>query len=204
MERRKALALASTATLLVGSTIVSVASVSGASFLGFGASSSHAAAAGSAGPGSAPGVVRKTRNIYDRYVLDLGGGSTNAQSTGSPHAPAAVVALPNFAVGDAPGPSTPAESTPTTRPASKRRTPTTTPHGSTTKVPSTTPTTEPDETTPVTAPPATAPPTTIPTTTTTWPRGVPRDWPKDKPIPPMPPNCREPQLEDNGVWNCDH
>jgi hypothetical protein len=40
------------------------------------------------------------------------------------------------------------------------------------------------------------------TTTTTWPTGVPRDWPADKPIPPMPANCRQPQLEDNGVWNC--
>jgi hypothetical protein len=34
------------------------------------------------------------------------------------------------------------------------------------------------------------------------PRGVPEDWPAGKPVPPMPPNCHEPQLEDNGVWNC--
>jgi hypothetical protein len=43
---------------------------------------------------------------------------------------------------------------------------------------------------------------TAATTTTTWPTGVPRDWPADQPIPPMPANCRQPQLEDNGVWNC--
>ena len=50
-----------------------------------------------------------------------------------------------------------------------------------------------------------APTTTAPrpsTTTTTWPVGVPRDWPANKPIPPMPANCQQPQLEDNGVWNC--
>jgi hypothetical protein len=50
--------------------------------------------------------------------------------------------------------------------------------------------------TPTTAAPAPA------TTTTTRPVGVPSDWPADKPIPPMPANCRQPQLEDNGVWNC--
>ena len=30
-----------------------------------------------------------------------------------------------------------------------------------------------------------------------------QDWPAGKPIPPIPPGCRQPQLEDNGVWNCD-
>lgn len=42
------------------------------------------------------------------------------------------------------------------------------------------------------------------TTPTTRPAGVPRDWPANKPIPPMPANCRQPQLEDNGRWNCQH
>ncbi len=42
------------------------------------------------------------------------------------------------------------------------------------------------------------------TTSTTRPPGVPADWPADKPIPPMPAGCQKPQLEDNGVWNCDH
>jgi len=41
-------------------------------------------------------------------------------------------------------------------------------------------------------------------TTSTLPPGVPADWPLGKPIPPMPPGCQKPQLEDNGVWNCDH
>ena len=53
------------------------------------------------------------------------------------------------------------------------------------------------------APTPTNPPTTqAPTTTTTRPSGVPRDWPADRPIPPKPPGCRDGQLEDNGVWNC--
>ncbi len=55
----------------------------------------------------------------------------------------------------------------------------------------------------VTSPPATAAPAPA-TTTTTRPEGVPRDWPADKPIPPMPAGCRDGQLEDNGVWNCQH
>ncbi len=41
-------------------------------------------------------------------------------------------------------------------------------------------------------------------TPTARPRGVPADWPAGKPIPPMPPGCQDPQLEDNGIWNCDH
>jgi hypothetical protein len=63
---------------------------------------------------------------------------------------------------------------------------------------------------PVTAP-ATSPPTVPKTTaapvtvapTTTRPPGVPADWPANKAIPPMPKNCEQPQLELNGVWNCD-
>ena len=49
-----------------------------------------------------------------------------------------------------------------------------------------------------TATPALAP------TTVARPLGVPADWPANEPIPPMPADCRQPQLEDNGVWNCDH
>ena len=47
---------------------------------------------------------------------------------------------------------------------------------------------------------------TATTTTTTLPPGarVPRDWPPGKPYPPIPPGCKKPQLEDNGVWNCDN
>jgi hypothetical protein len=46
--------------------------------------------------------------------------------------------------------------------------------------------------------------TTAPVPTTTRPPEVPEDWPAGKPLPPIPPGCREPHLEDNGVWNCQH
>ena len=44
------------------------------------------------------------------------------------------------------------------------------------------------------------------TPTTTWPPGteLPKDWPPGKPYPPIPPGCKKPHLEDNGVWNCEH
>jgi hypothetical protein len=50
--------------------------------------------------------------------------------------------------------------------------------------------------------PAPQPPPTVAPAGSPVPAGVPRDWPANKPIPPMPPGCRQPQLEDNGVWNC--
>ena len=68
------------------------------------------------------------------------------------------------------------------------------------------PTTSPAKTTPPTlattppSPAATVPSATTPTTTR--PPGVPADWPAGKPIPKMPPNCAQPQLELSGVWNC--
>jgi hypothetical protein len=46
--------------------------------------------------------------------------------------------------------------------------------------------------------------TTRPVPVTTRPPEVPEDWPAGKPLPPIPPGCREPHLEDNGVWNCQH
>ena len=62
-------------------------------------------------------------------------------------------------------------------------------------------------TTATTQPTTTAAPSTTPapvTTTAARPEGVPADWPANKPIPPMPAGCAQPQLEDNGVWNCQH
>ena len=57
---------------------------------------------------------------------------------------------------------------------------------------------------PTNAPVTTAPATTASPPTTVRPPGVPADWPANKPIPPLPANCIKPQLEDNGVWNCEH
>jgi hypothetical protein len=183
MERRKALALASAATLVLGSSIVAVVSTTGISILGFGGGGSgHRAAALETAPEGKPGVVVRSRDVYDRYVVTVG--PTNSGPVGSGPG--------------APGGNGSADFTTTTL---------TVPTTNVT-TPSTTATTQPGSPTTTTVTPTTVAPnptTTIPTTTpTTWPRGVPRDWPKDKPIPPMPPNCRDPQLEDNGVWNCDH
>lgn len=74
----------------------------------------------------------------------------------------------------------------------------------TTPAPATVAPTMPKTTTPPTAAPAPATtPTTVPkTTTTVRPPGVPLDWPAGKAIPPMPVPCPYPQLELNGVWNC--
>ncbi len=202
MERRKALAAASAATLILGSTIVAGASVTGASFLGFGIGS-HSSGQASGAPD--PGFVVKTRNVYDRYVVvtpdstQTGEGAANRPVTssraGSVSQPAATT--PTVANPEGNG-STPPSRPHTAAPPAPHESAPTTAHEN--------PTTRPEIPAPTTAP-TTAPPgstTTIPTTTTTWPLGVPRDWPPGKPIPPMPPNCRQPQLEDNGVWNCDH
>lgn len=32
---------------------------------------------------------------------------------------------------------------------------------------------------------------------------IPSYWPANTPIPPVPPGCPEPVLEDNGTWNCE-
>jgi hypothetical protein len=190
MERRTALAVASTATALLGSTVVAAASVTNTSLLGFGPGARAAVAiatSDTARPAST--TVRRTRDVYDRYVVAVGTDATPGADSAAPRTvPTGIV--PATA---APATGLPSvDSTPTSLPARHRGS-----DGSDDTTPTTarTPLTSP---TPV--PPST---TTIPTTPTTRPRGVPRDWPADKPIPPMPPNCREPKLEDNGVWNCD-
>jgi len=198
MERKKALAAAGTATLILGSTLVAGASMTGASFLGFGGNSNGKAASVAAGK---PGTIVKTRNIYDQFVVDTGSGATDGHTSagwsagGAPLAGATPTSTGTTVPNSEPNPSH--DSTPTSQPKAS-----TSPQpGSTTH---TTPTTDAGAAlTPTTVAPAPSP-TTIPTTTTTWPLGVPKDWPKNKPIPPMPPNCQQPQLEDNGVWNCDH
>ena len=211
MERRKALALAAAVTGSLGSATVAVAAVGGLSVLGFGAGHhatqlSSLASYQTSGAG-AGGVVTRTKDVYDRVTV----GTHTAAMTRSASAAAPAVLDPTVAPG-------PTDAVPALQPAKthRRRTTKAVPR-STTRTP--TPTTirspavqqpEPPEpaTTTTTEPPAIQSPTTTttmaPVTTTTRPRGVPADWPPGKPIPPMPPNCRDPQLEDNGVWNCDH
>lgn len=187
MERKKALASASVATLVLGSAIVTAASLGHIPLLGFGTRAVAQAAAPVAQtttPATAkPRVVVRTKDVFDRFVVDTG---NNGEGTGSPtpttngSAPApelspttvAPVATPapepRHESDDEPGSSEPTP--PTTAPAS----PTTTPAG----------------------------PTTLPIAPTTQRLQIPDDWPAGKPIPPVPPNCFQPELRLNGVWNC--
>lgn len=109
------------------------------------------------------------------------------------------------------GPPAPASAAPATPAATEPSTATTAkPSGTTatTAAPVTTAKAVATTAAPTTAKPVVttvAPTTTKPATTTTVrPPGVPKDWPAGKPIPPMPANCKDPQLELNGVWNCDN
>jgi hypothetical protein len=88
MERRKALAVASAATILLGSAIVAAAAVSGASLLGFGGASTHGTgsfAATAENAGSKRRVIFRSRDVYDRYLVDTGAGVALAfRATGRP------------------------------------------------------------------------------------------------------------------------
>jgi hypothetical protein len=187
LERRKALATAASVTLFVGTGIVAAATVGHVPLV-------H----GSTGPSneaSAPDVVTRYRDVYDRIVV--AGASTKATPAAS-GARRAAGASTHSSVSTPGGAST----TPTTAPArAKRGSTPTTRRTSSTPTTHTTPTTGTSGTT---TPPTTTPATLPVTTPTTRPPGVPSDWPAWKPIPPMPPGCQKPELEDNGVWNCDH
>jgi hypothetical protein len=208
-DRRKALALAAAVTGVLGSTAVAVAAVTGVSVLGLGGG--HAARVGalaSYDPGTevSTGVITRKEDVYDKIVVE---GNPRAVAAAAPAGLMAGPAVPTPPAGAA---SQPAVVTPRPSPKQRRRsapnTPTTV-RTARSPQPASTPTSEPatEPTTPEpTDPPATLATTTTstmpPVTTTSRPPGVPRDWPPGKPIPPMPPNCSHPQLEDNGVWNC--
>lgn len=175
MHRRKALALAGASTLVLGSGLVASAAMAG-SFLGFGRTGSDGVGSFTATPvvsSSKTRVSVRSRDVYDRYVVDVGAAQQGAASGVAAPAPrpaaplgtvaaSVSVAVPPLYRGGAP-----VVVTPTT----------------------------------VRAIPYRPTPTTI-VTSTTRPPGVPDDWPAGKPIPPMPANCKQPQLENNGVWNC--
>jgi hypothetical protein len=183
------MAVAAAATCVLGSSAVALAATFGAPVLGFGRSHSADAAEVStvweaSTAQQARRVITRTKDVFDTVVVDVPVGGA-ASSTRSVDPPATMAP----------------ERRPTTRaarphrdteaPHRRRRTRADDPPPTTTRPR----VTEPGEA-PVTS-------TTVSTTTTTTrPRGVPDDWPPDKPIPPMPPDCDQPQLEDNGVWNC--
>lgn len=100
---------------------------------------------------------------------------------------------------------------PPTAPQSERTTDTPlTTNAPSTAAPSNTPPVSSPRTTTTARPTTTTAPTTtvttIPGAATTLPPGaeVPRDWPVGVPYPPIPSGCRQPHLEDNGMWNCEH
>ncbi len=178
MQRRKALALAGASTLVLGSGLVASAAM-GAGFLGFGSGARDGVGSFTAPPvpsASKSRLSARSRDVYDRYVVDVGGQSHRASKRAAPSSPTPVL------IADAPGPA-PATPPPAAPDSDGGRGPT-----------------RPTPTTVEDTPSHPTPTTTV--TPTTRPDGVPDDWPPGKPVPPMPPNCREPQLEDNGVWNC--
>lgn len=193
MERRRALAVALAGTGLVISGALMAAALArqddprAAAIL---PSASVASPTSGVAPGTTalpvdPEVVTVVSEVEDRVVVPRPAGAP-AASAASP-----VVSNEAPAGGDVGSPAAaPSGPSPTTAGAGAPVT--------------TTPTTRaPASTTTTTARPATTT-TTRPSTTTTLPPGVPADWPPGKPIPPMPAGCKQPQLEDNGVWNCQH
>lgn len=126
-----------------------------------------------------------------------GASGQGGRPTGTPPAapagstPPATVATPGVTTGAAPG------TAPTTSGANQP------PMSTVTTATTVTPGAPVATTPPVTTAPATTAPTP-PTTAAARPEGVPADWPANQPIPPMPAGCVQPQLEDSGVWNCQH
>ena len=205
MERQKALALAAAVTCVLGSTGVAAAAVGGTSLLGFGGGNDvqYAALSGSRAGGNSIEVVRRTKDVYDKFVVDTPTTSAarraRAKSTPVAVPPARTVVAPlvpspssSKTVRSGGGSAGVHRRRPEQKPTTVRKAPAR-PPAQATSAP-TSGVSDPQD------PPTTT--TVAPVTTTTRPPGVPRDWPAGKPIPPMPPNCKQPQLEDNGVWNC--
>ena len=182
MERKRALAVAAATTATLGCAIVAGASIGGYSLLGFG--SSHHQGPGTFGASLAAHQksVTKYRDVYDKYVVDTPPDRASASASDDVVAVAPAVD-PAFAPGD--DAATPK-------------------HGSSGGSRSPSAGGDDDES----EPPATiapTPPTSAPSsppTTSGQHIEIPDDWPADKPLPPMPADCAEPHLEDNGVWNC--
>lgn len=188
MERKKAFASASAATFVLGSVIVTAAAFGHVPLLGFGthsvaqAATANVAAPTTVRPSTKQRVVVRTKDVYDQLVVDTG----NIDAATRYPAPATN--------GSAPTPGlSPSTVAPVATPAPEPR------HES-----------DDEPGTPETAPPTTgaapaSPTTTLPTepnTPTTQRLQIPGDWPAGTPIPPVPPNCFQPELRLNGTWNC--
>jgi hypothetical protein len=193
MERRLALATAGAVAATLGIGTLCFAALGQTNLLGL----SGAAPAAQVVPGATIEQVTKVvvvRSNGEIVVVDSTSAVVPVPLTGdAPNSPAATPTPAVPMVGTI-APSPTAAPTPATTPASKPPPTAPKPVTTTSSAPHTT------------QPPATAAPTTLrPVTSTTAarPSGVPADWPAGKPIPPMPAGCEQPQLELNGVWNCD-
>lgn len=215
MERKKAMAVAAAGALLASTGLTAAAALMGVHAFGFGRDSGKAVRLADGAPGSeTPETVTKT--IYDDQIVTIFWPTTTTARSGptatpSPAAPRAADPAQAPRSGNTAAPTDPAP-VPTSPPATTGAPPaTTTPTTSPGTTPATTPTT-------ATTRPATTT-TKAPATTTnapytgavyfvsTLPNGysAPQAWPANKPLPPLPSNClKGAQLEDNGVWNCEH
>ena len=160
--------------------------IAGAADLGAAAAAAVTATAASAGPTApadtpAPGAIATAPPQTSAGAAPDAPRSESPAST-TPPAPATTAGAPTPAATAAPSPT--AAPAPTAAPTTQPRAP----------APTAAPTTQPPAPTVTTAAPAIA----------GVPQGarIPSDWPASKPIPPIPPGCKMPQLEDNGVWNC--
>lgn len=207
MERRKAMATALAGAVTLGLGTVCLAAIGGAPMLGLAA----------ADPIKTMTGVTEVQMI-DRVVVVRSGSTVPvdpavvqliAPETAPPvgPAPAPTRAAPAGTTAAAPTAAWPSASpSPTPAPTSGSIASSPAAAAPATQAPATTAKAAPATQAPATtAKPVvtTIAPTTTKAPTTTLPRGVPRDWPAGKPIPPMPANCNDPQLELNGVWNCD-
>ncbi len=193
MERRAALMAAVSGAVTLAVATVALAAVGGANMLGFGDGVDVDAA--SAPPGTDLLIIDRVVVVSTPTTVGVTDAPTTItpEEAAAPTAPAPPAAPARGA--DAPAPITSAAATPATPPTTSA--PTTTPTTPTTAAPS--PTAPPTTTRPTTT-------TTATTTGTTLPPGarIPSDWPPERPIPPLPANCKKPVLEDNGIWNCEH
>lgn len=148
----------------------------------------------------------------DGVTVVIGGSPTGSRSAGvsagsqSNTAPPSAAEIPSVSVtATTSTPSSvqlvaPSSSAPATAPPSSSATPAATPGTAATP---TTAAATPATAVSTTAPASAAPASAAPATTAARPPGVPADWPADQPVPPVPADCLKPQLEDNGVWNCE-
>lgn len=201
MERRVALAAAAAAAVTLGLGTVAFASIGGGDLLGL----SDDGQATQIVPGS--NVEQITRVVVVSgtettivAIVPVGDPTVAPPADGNATPPPVVVPV-NTAAPSAGSPSTTQTTAKATTTSAVTQTTTKSTVTATTEKPATATTAAPNTTNPPTTP---APTTTVKVTTTTVrPPGVPADWPAGKPIPPMPAGCKKPQLELNGVWNCD-